>query len=216
MRTTVVIPTTGQHPDYLHQALIQLTRQTRQPDETRVCEHHDKNRNTLADNYRNGYENASGELVIFWEHDDYYEPDYIETMVREFENDPSLQILGTHETTYYHLALKKYKHMTHLNRSSAMNTVIRSGIKNLPWEGDQFLDLRLWKMVQDHKLKGKTIPGGKTIGIKHGEGITAGKGHLIEFPYNHDDPEMEWLKERTNPFSFLFYKEKSLELSKNL
>lgn len=195
MTITILIPTTGERPEFVDMAVKMIDAQTirSQVQEILVIKNTRTDINTLVHNYRKGYEQAEGDLVFFWEDDDYYAPDYLETMVKAWE--PDLQILGTNHTIYYHLGLKAWKMNRHLTHSSAMNIVLKAGIQNIPWEpmADPFLDLRIWKEVTRGNIKGKLIEELKSVGIKHGTGRAIGRGHSRDFPYKIQDPKGHFL-----------------------
>lgn len=193
MNINVIIPTRGDRPQFLKQAYKLIKQQTVQPTNIFTVES-DKG---ITANYRAGYEKCKrGGIVVPWEDDDFYKFDYIETMLNNW--DDSFDILGVESTIYYHLKIKKYKVMRHPGRASMMNTVLKAGLKiDWPKDSEPFLDLALWK-----NMKGKLIGDIKTLGIKHGIGLTVGAGHNTMFPYDHDDSDGEYLRAFTNSDPF--------------
>ena len=197
MKVSVIIPTTGERPQFVDHALRMVSRQTYRDNiiETTVVQNADKTRPTLVENVRKGYEEAEGDLVVIWEDDDYYRDDYIETMVKSWE--PGLEVLGVNHSTYYHLGALKLRTMIHPDRSSLMNTVLKAKLTEIPWDGDIFLDMRIWKAVHDKVLKGKLINEQKAIGLKHGIGRSGGRAHDPDFfipNKSQDDPDMNFLR----------------------
>lgn len=170
--------------------------------------------------YKNGYLLLSMvpcDVIVFLENDDYYAPDYIETMVSEWIKAGRPDLFGTNSTIYYHLKLKKKFTMLHGERSSAMNTLIKPGLDIVwPEYNDPFTDQWLW-MHPEHKIKNQVLIGPDrviSIGMKHGVGKLGAGSHIDDLHrYTEDDSEMEWLKRHTDQNSFNFYKEYSKKLN---
>jgi hypothetical protein len=150
------------------------------------------------------------DLIALWEDDDYYSPKYLETMVEHWLIKDKPDIFGTEYTIYYHIRLRKYFTMTHKTRASAMNTLLKPGLKiNWPVDHEPFTDLFLWTMS---RLQGKTFNPGRhiSIGIKHGVGLMGGKTHVDRFeryepPRGTSDLDFKFLKENMDAESFEFY-----------
>jgi hypothetical protein len=173
----------------------------------------------ITPRYRTGYANCNAfsrqertlDVIALWENDDWYAPDYLETMVEHWLMEGKPQIFGTAYTIYYHIKLRKYYKMDHHTRASAMNTLIKPGL-NINWgriDEDPFTDLWMWKRSQ---LEGRTFTPPKhiSIGIKHGVGLTGGKSHVDRFdrydpPRGTNDSDLKFLKENMDAESFEFY-----------
>ena len=133
------------------------------------------------------------------ESDDYYPPDYFETMDIG-DND----FIGTSKTVYYNLRNTTWNEFTHEKRSSLFNTGLRiSALKGFEWPSDDhlFLDIMIWK----HALKKNYLllsePVG--VGIKHNIGKVGGIGHKLTMP-NKDD--WKYLEAKVDAEALEFYK----------
>lgn len=215
MKVGVLIPTRGDRPLFLENYLRMVRTQTHQPARIHVVDYKPfSNSCDISQRYKLGYTLMTGfndvDVVAFMEDDDYYAPDYLETMVKAWENHGKPDIFGTNYTIYYHIRLRKYYKMTHHTRASAMNTLIKPGLKiNWPKDDDPFTDLWLWTRSG---LEGKTFDPGRhiSIGIKHGVGLTGGQSHVDRLdrynpPRGTDDPDFKFLKETIDAESFKFY-----------
>jgi len=199
----VIIPTRGDRIKLLDHGLKLLNNQTVRPDDVIIIDHEPRGkRKDLTQRYRMGYDLAKKyDVVICWEDDDYYHPQYIETVMKLWEQNPGLELIGSTSTTYYHIFDKKYKFMLTPRHSSMMNTSIRGGL-NIDWPSDDtvFLDLKLWA-----KMKGKMFDIGKlATGIKHGIGVCGGQGHNGNI-CDISDPDGAHLRGLVDPQSFEFY-----------
>lgn len=196
MRIGVLIPTRGDRTEFLRNAARMIEGQTLQPVALEIV--NDAPRNEAIDlcwRYKRGYETLSKlnlDLIAFWEDDDWYHPEYLETMARTWEEKGRPLLLGCDYTIYYHLKLKKYFTFHHTTRSSMMNTVIRPNIPNIDWgpEHDPYTDLHLWTKLGS-KMGDRVIFHPEKhicLGIKHAIGKTGGFYHSNELTrYEHDD-----------------------------
>lgn len=192
MRVTCIIPTRGDRPEFVQQALKQLDRQTRKPDDIKIIES-DKG---VTGNVRAGYEGIKNGIVCIIEDDDKYPPNYIERVVKEWDNE--YQLLGFDQTMYYHLFRKEYSVLRHPGRSSLFQTTIKAGLKiNWPSDYENFLDLHLWG-----NLSGKLIHDYLAIGLKHNIGKTGGRAHSDSFRYQFKDTDGEVFKQITKGDEF--------------
>ena len=218
MRIAVIIPTRGDRKELLDNCLRMLANQTIQPIGIGIIDYEPKDSNKdITTRYKKGYNGVDPNyinIIAFIEDDDYYAPDYLETMVREWLRAGQPDIIGTGSTIYYHLKLKKYFTLTHPRRASAMNTLIKPNL-SFPWCEDNyaFTDLHLWNLtvetaLQKPILKGHIFNPEKiiSIGMKHGVGLTGGRCHIDRLErYNVDDSESKFLLENCDKESFEFY-----------
>lgn len=185
-RIAVLIPDRGDRTFFLHNCYRMMDRQTLLP--VRMLIFNNPPRDEKIDlgwRYKIGYEMLSKDnidLIALIENDDFYHPEYLETMAHEWEERGRPMLLGIDYTIYYHLKLKKYFYFKHYSRSSAMCTVIRPNIPNIDWgpEHDPYTDMHLWTKVG-------LVPGDRIIfhpdnpiciGMKgHGVGKTGGVFH---------------------------------------
>lgn len=216
MKIGVIIPTRGDRPRLLENCLRQLGTQTVQPDIIKVMDQKPVTLNKdITKRYREGYDalrNHSLDAIFFWEDDDYYSPEYIETMLGAWSDAGRPKIFGTNYTIYYNLRVNGYFTMHHPERSSAMSTLIKPDM-DFEWcpDFEPFTDMHLWY---------KWFPIGEgavfkpskhiCVGIKHGEGLCGGASHTDRL-YRYStgdgilDPNNAFLAENMTPESFEFY-----------
>lgn len=217
MNIGIIIPDRGDRPRFMDNCMRMLGSQTLKPLYIAYENYPPaSNKCDITPRYRTGYANCMRfsrqerplDVIALWENDDYYAPEYLETMAEHWLMEGKPDIFGTNYTIYYHIKLRKYYRMDHHTRASAMNTLLKPGL-NIAWPVDHepFTDLWLWR-----QLKGITINPGKhiSIGIKHGVGLTGGKSHVDRFdrydpPRGTADPDCKFLKENMDAESFEFY-----------
>lgn len=135
--------------------------------------------------------------VFIIEEDDYYEPDYFETM-RLGTND----FVGCNQTTYYNIQNKTWQTMEHRGRASLFHTGFKiSALNGFRWPSDDhvFLDIVLWQHAKNAKFVEQ-----KAIGIKHGIGLCGGRGHKMTM--KNSDPDFNWLSQHVEKEALEFYK----------
>jgi hypothetical protein len=226
MRIAVVIPNRPGRERFYKHCLYLLSNQTVKPDF--IIDVNDEspstftytdaygNQKTIPNKcditwrYRLGYERASAlsvDCVLLMENDDWYAPNYIETMVNKWIELGKPDLLGHDYTIYYHIGVFGYVTMNHKLRSSAMNTLIKPGLTfKWPLDHDPYTDLWLW---QKSRLQGKIFTPSKTIclGIKHGDGLTGGRRHIDRIDKYERDAGKMWLKNilGSDEKSYYFY-----------
>ena len=208
LKIGIIIPDRGDRPLFLANCLRMIKNQTMQPTIVELV-----NDAPLSDacdityRYRIGYDrlrNKSLDCILLMENDDFYAPNYIETMVCQWIKDGKPEIIGTNYTIYYHIGLNKHFTMNHKRRASAMNTLLKPDL-NFTWcvDHEPYTDLHLWKTLNGHTFEPKELI---SIGIKHGIGKTGGVNHKCSFHrYINDDQSKELLKRHMDDESFLFY-----------
>ena len=207
MKIGVVVPDKGGRNIFLSQVFAMLQRQTRKIDCIAWIYEDSEFEYDVTWRYRKGIEELTREgcdLILFIENDDIYHNNYVSTMVKEWRKANKPDLFGIDESVYYHLKKKKYSVLQHKGRASAFATMITNKLEiDYPKDDEKFFDLHLWR---NHD--GKTFTPKKPIclGIKHGIGKCAGKGHSDNFKYDNDDKDMTYLKANTNRFCFKFYK----------
>lgn len=161
--------------------------------------------------YRKGYErlrNKGLDVIALWENDDWYAPNYLETMVSEWVKAGKPDLLGTSYTIYYHLKLSAHFTMHHMERSSAMSTLIKPDLE-FKWCNDfePYTDIHLWN--PNTGLKGMVfVPNTHLcLGMKHDVGKCGSFGHSTKkfFRYTEQDADKNFLKSIMDPESFDFY-----------
>jgi len=208
MRIGVIIPDRGDRPLFLANCLRMVKNQTLQPEFVELIADPPKSDAVdIAWRYRTGYQKLQDkhlDLIAFWENDDYYAPDYLETMAKKWLELGKPPIIGTNYTIYYHLKLKKHFTFHHEQRASAMNTLIRPNLDKLDWgeDHDPYCDLHLWYCLKEGKVfKPEKII---SVGIKHNVGKVGGFAHfdMLDRYVNSDNG---FLKETLDEESYNFY-----------
>ncbi len=211
-RIGVIIPDRSDRPLFLANCLRLLKNQTIQPEIIELVNYEPlSDQVDITQRYKVGYDklrNKGLDVIAFIENDEWYAPDYLETMVNGWIENNKPDIFGTNYTIYYHIKLFAHFTMHHLTRSSAMSTLIKPDL-NFEWckDNEPYTDIHLWS-----KLKGVCFTPPKTIclGIKHGVGKCGGFAHIDKLHrYNNElssqDQNMEFLKGLVDPESFEFY-----------
>jgi hypothetical protein len=202
---TIGVITPHQDPKrkmFLDRLRFYIERQTLKPDHWIIVDHkEDVLAKDLTKRIRIGCEKAielGCDVVLIMEDDDWYDEEYIQTMVSAWESMGKPEIFGFEETQYYHIKQGLHVELHHPNRASLMNTLLTAdGIKKIVFPEDSFvfLDIELWK-----QLNGKTMTCWiGCVGIKHGIGSTGGKGHLETFKGYKPDPDFKKLREMIGP-----------------
>ena len=210
LKIGIIIPDRGDRPFFLQNYRRMMFNQTMQPTSYYIADYIPINDECdITPRYKKGYDfyrNKNYDCILLMENDDYYAPDYIETMVRKWLELGKPQILGTNYTIYYHIGIKKHFTMNHKRRASAMNTLIVPDL-DIKWckDNDPYTDIHLWLRcgLQGVTFEPKSII---SIGIKHGVGKCGGRNHVDYLDrYINDDSEMKFLKENMDNESFKFY-----------
>lgn len=158
--------------------------------------------------YRRGYEWASNkkfDLIAFVENDDWYAPNYLETMIKGWNENGQPDIFGTNSTIYYHIYLRAWFTMNHITRSSAMSTLIKTNL-NIQWpvDNDPYTDIALYAQIKNKIIWNP--PQIICMGIKHGIGMCGGYNHTNKLHrYKNQDKDFTFLKSILDPESFEFY-----------
>jgi hypothetical protein len=211
MKIALLIPDRSDRPLFLANCLRMMKAQTLQPAHIEIVNYPPESEDVdISQRYRRGYDalrDKGFDLIAFIENDDWYSPDYLQSMVAAWEKYGRPDMLGTCYTYYYHLELKSYFIMEHHQRSSAMNTMIKPDMKfEWPVDMEPFTDMWLWQTIPSRIVfrPDKII----AIGMKHGQGKTiAGGNHIIDerVIHRYDNPDNGLLKETLDSESFEFY-----------
>lgn len=209
MRIAVLIPDRGDRPQFLMNCLRMMAAQTLKPEMICVMNYPaESDKCDITQRYRLGYNYLCGkgiDLIAFIENDDYYCPEYLEYMVKKWEEKGKPDLFGTNYTIYYNLKLKKYFTFRHIQRSSAMSTFIKPDLKfTWPMDHDPYTDSWLW--VSSGITNKLSIEPGYIIcvGIKHGQGMLGGAFHIDHLHrfINDDD---DFLQNNLDAESYKFY-----------
>lgn len=207
----VIIPSRGDRPEFLKNCLRQLDSQTLQPVEVCLVAHPPtSSEKDLTARYKLGYDTLRKkglEVILLIEDDDYYAPEYIQSMVDEWHKQGKPLLLGTNYTLYYNLRYKGWLTFHHNTRSSAMSTLIAPDL-NFKWcaDNEPYFDIHIWNEIafKDRKIfhPEKHI----CIGIKHGLGLCGGEFHTNRKDrIEHCDPQHNFLREQMTKESYDFF-----------
>lgn len=215
MKLALLIPTRGDRLRFLTHCRYLISQQTRQPDLIWFVDYPpESDQKDITQRYRRGYDelrNQGLDAILMWEDDDWYAPNYIETMLTEWENAGKPDLFGPRRTEYYHIRLFEHFTMHHEQRTSAMSTLIRPDLNfSFPPDNEPYFDSWLWERAQP-RLKGAVFTPKTQIclGIKHGIGLTGGNMHIDRLAHyqkhGQKDPDKAWLRSVVDPVSFEFY-----------
>lgn len=134
--------------------------------------------NTQRSNMEEALKHVKGEYIVLWEDDDFYKPDYLQTMVELLQ---FCNIVGEAQSKYYHVGLPGYKEMHNYYHASLCQTALRR--QALPFlkaavdSGQLYFDIHLWNAVHEKRIKSllladsdmvigiKGMPGRANIGV---------------------------------------------------
>ncbi len=207
----VIIPSRGtERVNFLRNAIRMLTSQTVEVKHIEVSAGApESDKCDITYRYRNAYQKfdpAEVDIICFWEDDDWYAPNYLEAMLKKWEDFGRPDLFGINYTIYYHLKLKKYFTFDHVQRSSSMSTFIKPGMDfTWPRDEDPYTDQWLWMNPCGIKTKIVFKPEKiLCVGMKHGQGMVGGRFHDDKLHrYIHEDNG--FLKETLDPVSYKFY-----------
>lgn len=213
IKVGVIIPTRGDRPRMLANCIRMINAQTFQPTLVYIVDYPpEDDKCDITKRYRTGYDWFRGmgmDVLAFMEDDDWYSPKYLATIVGNWILNGRPQLFGTNYTYYYHFRLFGYFKMTHMQRSSAMSTLIKPDI-DIKWCADDqpYTDSHLWFVT---KLEKKLFEPQRMIcmGMKHGVGKNGGQNHNDRLDRYTDtgtmDPDKKFLRDHLDLDSFDFY-----------
>jgi predicted O-methyltransferase YrrM len=142
-----------------------------------------------------------GDMVVFWENDDWYAPDWIETCEKELATN-NVTLFGEGRAIYYNVKDRWWYEHENMQHCSLCSTAIRSEnftlLSSLLEDPNPFVDARLWERARSNRRKiiDPLGRGGKrqVIGIKAMPGRQGyGGGHNERDRSSHPDNEMQKL-----------------------
>ena len=205
IKVGLVMPDRGDRPIFFERALQYIARQTVKPDQIEIVNGTYKflegiTTPDLVYRYEYGFQRCFNhedacDVVICMESDDWYSPHYIEAMLEEWLLANKPPMIGTDSSVYYHIGEQRFSVFRHSGRSSMNSMLVTKEVLKHKFDyADPYLDFRLWQ-----KFKGKTFSTAKNdpivIGIKHGQGMVAGSGHVSNWSkYETSDPGFKLLE----------------------
>lgn len=137
---------------------------------------------TLIQNMKLAVSQIKGDIILFFEDDDYYAPNYIETYYNYLKK---YALVGEGCARYYHVPAQKHARLSNRKHASLAQTGFRKELLEIfksTLVGDPYVDLRFWQKAfkygylffdTEDKLRLhcslKGLPGRKGIGIGHNE-----------------------------------------------
>lgn len=209
MKIAVIIPDRGDRPEFLNHCKWMIENQSMKPDFWMIVDYDPKSDQCdITQRYRLAYHKLDGkgfDCVLFMENDDYYRPEYIETMINNWIQKGKPDLFGIAYTYYYHIGLNKYVKFDHPLRASMMNTLMKTDLV-INWCPDNYpyTDAHLWKSIKNRVtfVPEKHI----SLGIKHGIGMNGGNYHRTKLDrYTHDDSDNRFLSSIVDNYSLNFY-----------
>ena len=199
-----ITPTRGDRHELLEFCKHQLSRMTLKPDKSYFIDHPPANSKVdLVERVRIGVNEAKADgfqYAFIVEDDDFYPSDYFERF-----DIGTFVFYGDQSSTYYHLKHRTYTTFKHSGRSSLFTTGFKiSELDKFDWDAqNKFLDIGLWNYAYSQVQGIRQYAHSGAIGIKHGLGLCAGKGHVMKG--ENDDAYLKWLKENVDSEAFQFY-----------
>lgn len=204
----------GDRPLFLQNLNRMIKAQTMQPDVVHFVDYPPTSTaKDITQRYRIGYNALSSfDIIIIMEVDDWYAPNYIETVYNQWLKLGRPDMLGQNHTIYYNIKLFAYFVFNHNTRSSMMNTAIRGGL-NIHWpiDTEPYTDTHLW-VNNTHLSKQIFNPSPEIcLGIKHGVGLLGGGFHVDKFHRftnqfkGIEDYDKKYLRKVMDADSFNFY-----------
>lgn len=222
MKLGIIIPTRGnERPRFLENCLRQLNTQTFLAEEIYVInDEPDSSLKDITKRYKKGYDyfhNKGFDLLALCEDDEYYAPDYLETMIAAWNDAGKPELFGTTYTIYYNIRLFAHFTRHHHQMSSAMSTLIKSDM-DFTWclDSEPFTDVHLWNSAV-HKNTGKLLTRALftpdhhiCMGTKHGVGLTGGNSHICDtarYLTGDGSPDFnkDFLRKHLTPESYEFF-----------
>jgi hypothetical protein len=134
---------------------------------------------TLNLNMEVALNNVLGDVVLFWEDDEYYAERYIESFVSKFQEKGCMAV-GLARSKYYHLPSRTYHvHPNAEHASLAQSAIHKDFIDPLKsvLDGSPFIDVRLWEYIRQKEEKRGSW---RAPFPKEGVSLNGGTGFLFD------------------------------------
>lgn len=184
MKISVLTPTRNR-PEALALAERWLRQQTRPADQWVVVDGSDRPAGVrnLVENLLAGLERVTGDVVVFWEDDDYYAPTHLATVAAAFDAHPAAWILGDQEIRTYHLGERRWRWFQNKGWASLCQTALRMHARAILQRvleahrasEARTVDLTLWQHVAP--CLRQTVPLGTVVGLRWPEDHALGRWH---------------------------------------
>ena len=106
MRIGIILPTRGDRSEFLEHAKKMIAYQTKQPDHVEIIVGEPESEYPdITYRYKTGYERLKNkcDLIFAWEDDDWYSPDYLQTMINFWVQAGKPELIGLNSIIYYHI-----------------------------------------------------------------------------------------------------------------
>lgn len=154
------------------------------------------------ENLRAGAERATGDVLVFWEDDDYYAPTHLAKVADAMSS--TAWIVGDPSTRMYHLGSRRWRVFKNREAASLCQTALR--VCALPLllrvldehlaTGWRWIDQSLWRVVA--RPFRRALPMDTVVGLRWPEGHGMGRAHTTEFDEDwsldeHGDQLRQWI-----------------------
>lgn len=129
---------------------------------------------------------ATEDVVAVWEDDDWYAPDYLETVLRWVE---TADLVGEGCARYYHIGAQRYHVHRNTGHASLCSTAFRVGpvlplLRAICQRQPPMVDLQLWATAVSRRV---VTPAALVVGVKGLPGRAGiGAGHRMRTGHQHD------------------------------
>jgi hypothetical protein len=135
---------------------------------------------TLTRNLRAGLQAARNDAIIIIEDDDWYSPDYVQTVIDRLGTQPVMTLCGECPSRYYNVRTRCYRPLHNQSHASLCQTAFRLEmiplILGLLREDGPWIDLLIWGALDGVLYESelcvgiKGMPGRAGIGMGHHSG----------------------------------------------
>lgn len=137
---------------------------------------------------------SGNEVIVFWEDDDWYSPEYLEFVRNAFFDNERLLLFGQQRAPYYRIQAQEWAYMPNIEHSSLCATAMRLTPETLVVfqaacadAANPFVDIRLWNSISGFCKK--CIEHPHVVGIKQMPGTPSTTMGWRGGPFFHQDVE---------------------------
>jgi len=196
-----VIPTRGDRPHFMEQAYRLIEAQTwpldgvitvDYPPTSPACDGVERTLDGV-----NLAASAGATHIFLWEDDNYYAPNYIETMMRAWPT--GAELIGQASSIYYHLGLRQWEQYLHpqkgISYGCAFTPSYLAGRTVADFPGDKMPELWRPELTHGRTVAVLDLPLRITVGMKHADGSCVASAHTAASvkQLQHDDHDFKWL-----------------------